>query len=228
MPTTRQNVEWIHRRNPKYSPAEILEFLNEVHKICVHQDIDQFLYWNPTTGMPPYLVTTLGTYTYDCPANCRKTSKVFVSSRDYGYVRSYYINRTVEDTRFEEFMWVGKRYYALPYISQNDAIPASSTLAEVTFGGGFDPGDNATKYYHLYWKLADDIETLDDEMVLPDELHFSLRKAISAYMATEDYGETAQDEAAIERCKRIVRNTLNKGANGRVGRTHWRPEYRDF
>jgi hypothetical protein len=228
MPTTRQNVAWIHDRNPKYSPAQILEFLNEIHKICYNQDIDQFLAKDTATGMPPFLVTTDSVYTYDCPDDCRKTSKIFVSSRDYGYVRSYYINRTIESTRFEEIFWNGKRWYCLPYVTQTDALRDASILATVTFGGNFNPGTTSTKYYHLYWKLANDLTTIDDEMQLPEELHFSIRKAISAYMATEDYGETAADEAAIERCKRMVRNKLNKGANGRVGRTNWRLEYRDF
>ena len=228
MPSTNQIVEWIHVRNPKYSPTQILEFLNEIHRMCVSQEIDEFLYIDPATGMPPHLVTQKGVFTYNCPANCRKTSKLFIESRNHGLVRSYYLVRPIENARYKEFQWCGKWFYEVPYISQRDAIPDAGVLATVTFGGEEDPGDHSKKFHHLYWILPNEIESLDDELQLPPQTHFYIMKAVSSYMATEDYGETAQDQAVIEQCTRKVRNIMSKGANGRVGRTLWRPEYRDF
>lgn len=232
MPTTRQNVAWVHDRNPKYSAQQILEFLNEVHMQCVHQELEQFYYRDPTTGMPPFLSTQEGVYTYNCPSNCRKTDKIFLEQTDLFYQSpfydTYFGQRGLNRNRNVEFWWNGQPYFALPGVSQTDALVSAGVLATVTFGAGFDPGTYASTYYHLYWIKANEITTLDDEMQLPDELHFYIRKAISAYMATEDYGETTQDEQTIERIKKLVRDHLTRGAKARVSRTPVKLTDRDY
>ena len=225
MPTTAENVSWLHTRNSRYSPQQIREFLNEVHMNCVHQEIDYFICRDPATGMPPFLPTVKGVYTYTCPANCRKTSKIFTKgSRGYqGYFR-YHHRHDVGD----EFMYDNKLYSSLPNIKQTDALISAGTLATVTFGGDFDPGTHTDRYHHLYWIKANPILTNDDQMQLPDELHFGIRKAIAAYMATENYGESTQDEATLQRIAKEVRYKLNRGATGASTKRLWQPEYRDY
>lgn len=230
MPTTRENVAWLHNRNPKFSAQQILEFLNEVHMKCVHQEIDQFLYRDPATGMPPFLQTTEGTRVYNCPSNCRKTSKIFVDlyCQKYHYTSMYNNRRVIDNVRLEEFEWGGERFYYLPWISQTDALVSAGVLATVTWGANYDPGTTTNQYYHLFWIKCNQILTLDDEMQLPDELHFGIRKMVSAYMATEDYGESQSDEDVMIRIARDVRNRLDIGARGRVGRTQWQIKDRDW
>jgi hypothetical protein len=225
MPTTAQNVAWLHLRNPKYSAAQILEFLNEVHMNCVHQEIDYFTYRDPTTGLPPYLVTTAGVYTYDCPDNCRKTSKVFLHG-EKGWRGGYHYHLERSREHGDEFMFDNRFYTSLPNIIQRDAY--ADVLATVTFGGHYDPGTHSNRYHHLYYIKANQILTIDDQMQLPDELHFGIRKAISAYMATEDYGESSQDESTMMRIAKDVRNKLGRGASGFPTKTLWRPENRDY
>jgi hypothetical protein len=226
MPSTVQNVAWIHNFNPKYSPAQCLQFLDRVHRMCVQQEIDQFLKIDSTTGMPPYLTTQANQYVYDCPTDCRKTSKIAVEARDLGYISSYYAYRTMENYRYEEFQMFGKTYYRLPYIHSRDAT--YDQPAQVIFGGKYNPAPSDQLYWHFYWVKANPLETMDDQMQLPEELHDDICTAIAQYMASQDYGSTGQDQLFIANCMKNVRNKMNKGALGRIGRTPWRMEFRDF
>ena len=227
MPSTAQNVAWINQRNPKYSPSQILEFLNEIHLHCVHQEIDQFRKIDSTTGMPPNFPTVADQYVYTAPADCRKIAGLFILSRDLGYISSYYaLWRTMENYRFEEIRIFGKTYYKLPYIEQRDAT--YNQPSQLIFGGQYNPPTSTDHYFLLYWIKANQILEVTDELQLPEECHYPLRKAVSAYLATQDYGETSIDDVLIDKCKKIVRNTMNKGANGRVSRTPWTMENRDW
>jgi hypothetical protein len=228
MPTTRENIAEIHRRNPKYSPTEILGFLNEVNQRCVENELDQFLFLNGS-GVPPYLSTLAATYVYNCPANCRKTWMVCVDFQEgFDYTSYYYPTRMLESITAGETEWCGHKYFKLPYITQKDALPSNDQLAQVTFGGLHDPGTTIDKYIHFYWILANQLTTLDDELQIPDNLHFNIRRAISAYMATEDYGESGADDQMIEKCVKIVKDKLSRGAKGRIGQTKFNIVDRDF
>jgi len=226
MPTTRDNVAWIHRRNPKYSPTEILEILNEVHQRCVEQEIDAFLYKDPSTGMPPFLQTQAGVFVYDCPANCRKTSKVAILKSSKEFIYNDTLSRGIFN--YQEFEWCGKTYLNIPYINQSDALPDNNVLATVTFGSLKNPGDTTDKYYHFYWIKANPIEVLEDEMQLPPSTHFMVRNAICAQISAEDYGNSQENFAIIDKLVRDVKNALSSGANGRIGSPQTNRRLRDF
>ena len=233
MPTTRENVAEIHRRNPKYSVTEILGFLNEVHMRCVEQELDQFVYIDPVTGRPPYLVTTPGQYVYNAPDNCRKTWMIAIDIiSNYDYLRYYSSTNILQTIASQEQDWCGKTYLKLPYITQRDRLDGAAVPAQVIFGGAHHSiidGVNAlNKLHHFYWIKANPIETIDDEMQIPDNLHFEIRRAISAYMSTEDYGESGSDENMIELCVKKIRNKLARGAKGRIGQTKFQLQDRDF
>ncbi len=233
MPTTRENVAEIHRRNPKYSPTEILGFLNEVHMRCVEQELDQFLYIDPTTGRPPYITTTPGQYVYNAPSNCRKTWMVCLSLiSNYDYLRYYTSTYILQTITTNEVEWCGRSYLKLPYITQRDSLGAAGVPAQIIFGGAHSElinSSNATnKLHHFYWIKANPILGLDDEMQIPDNLHFEIRRAISAYMSTEDYGQSSADENMIETCVARIREKLSRGARGRITRVKFQLQDRDF
>jgi hypothetical protein len=199
---------------------------------CVEQELDQFVYIDPATGRPPYITTTKGQYVYNAPDNCRKTWMVAVDLiTDYDYWRYYSSTTMLRTAASQEQDWCGKTYIKLPYITQRDRLDASNTPAQVIFGGAHNSLINSVsslnKLYHFYWIKANPIETLDDEMQIPDNLHYEIRRAISAYMSTEDYGQSSADENAIEMCVKSVRNKLSRGAKGRIGRTRFQIEDRD-
>ena len=217
-------VSLLHRRNPKYTPTEILAIVNDIHYKCVSQEIDAFIYLNSTTGMPPFLATTASTYTYDCPSNCRKTSKLGILKNDYDPQYNGALDKLT--LRFREFKWGGDWFYEIPNIIQSDAVPQSSTLAKVIFSSNLDPGTSTEKYYHFYWILPDTISDLEDQLQIPTETHFDFLNAISACLAMEDYGSMDAFNV-IERLKRDIRNRLAKGA-GRHGEPQTPKWLRDF
>lgn len=232
MPTTRENVAFIHQRNPKYSPAEILEILNEVHLRCVEQDLDQFLYIDPLTGMPPYLITHTGVHVYDAPENCRKTAKIAVHASagllDTGEYRYYSRHDWENFLEGDMFKWCGREFYKVAAVTQVDALEGAEIAAKIIFGSRHNPGETTHKYHHFYWIKANQLLDLDDQMQLPDSLHFMIRRAVSAYMSTEDYGESNTDEQAIQKILKDVRYLLSSGASGRPTTVAMRIEDRDF
>lgn len=230
MATTRELISWIHRRNPKYSPTEILEILNEVHQRCVEQEIDQFLYRDPTTGMPPFLTTVKGQYVYDCSLNCRKTSKlaILIRNRDPRPFHHYpLLSHPFSD--YPRFSWAGKDFLEIPFVYQIDANPELNKLATVSFGAKYDPGDTTEKYYHFFWIKANQILTLNDNLQISDaNIHFMIREAISAQISSEDYGATAENFAIIKKLIIDVSKALNSGADGHYGYSMTSKYLRDF
>lgn len=213
-------VALIRRRNPKYSPTEILEFINEINQRCVEQEIDAFLYKDPTTGMPPFLATTDSVYVYDCPSNCRKTAKIATLTSSSGYGRNRYHRSE------EEFEWCGRIFYKIPGIDQACAIPDNSQLATVTFGGLYNPGTTTDKYYHFYWVKANQIEDLEDQLQIPASTHFyNFIDAVNDKISQEDYG---RGEDVIKKLVIDVQRAYASGANGRTGEIKPNPLFRDF
>lgn len=227
---TREIVSWIHRRNPKYSPTEILEILNQVHQRCVEQEWDQFLYRDPSTGMPPFLTTVSGQFAYDCPVNCRKTSKlaILIMNHDPRPFHHYPISNQPFAEHYQ-FNWAGRKFLELPYVYQYDANPEAGVLGKVYFGGKYDPGNTTNKYYHFFWVKANPILTLDDELQISDSnVHYMIMEAISAQISSEDYGASAENFAIIKKLIVDVGKSLNSGADGRRGLSLTARHLRDF
>jgi hypothetical protein len=213
-------VALIHRRNPKYTPTEILEMINEVHQRCVEQELDAFLYKDPTTGMPPFLETFDSVYVYNCPENCRKTSKIASLCSESGYQRNTY--RQSE----EVFEWCGRRFFKISGIDQACAIPDNDQLATVTFGGLNNPGNTTSTYYHFYWIKANQIESLSDQLQIPPITHsYNFIDAVCDLIATEDYGK-GQD--IIKQLVVNVAKSFSSAANGRTGKIIPNRLYNDY
>jgi hypothetical protein len=207
MPTTEYNVSMIRNAVPNYSRQQILESLDEIQKIVYAQDSEQTLYTDPTTGMPPYLATVAGTYDYACPANCRRTACVFSEQPNFGSRRpsgdqdSYYFR--------------GTGYYKV-MVSSTDAQP-NGTVARVMFRD--DPGTTTAKFFHAYWVTVPELSTEEDQLSIPDHLHWRLRKGVLSLLTDEEYGDTGQGEGTIERICRKIRSQLNRGAQSMTGLT---------
>lgn len=227
MITTRQNVSWIQDRNPNYSPEQILSILDEIHYRIKSANIDYNYYIDESTGMPPKLVTTDGVYSYTCPDNCRKTSGVFVPVETYNRatVGPHYSSNSVSGIQNTRIInWGGRDYCSINSVRQKDKTGNSN--AKVIFTSEFNPGTTTDKYFHLYWEVPNRIETVEDEMDIPEEFSFEIRQAISAMLSTEDYGETGYDTVAFENaCKKVV-NGLTAGARRATTNTTWLREYR--
>jgi hypothetical protein len=90
-----------------------------------------------------------------------------------------------------------------------------------------DPGDSSSVYYHLYYIKPTRITAENIQLVLPEETHYLLRKAVVALFTTEDYGESGFDDDVIEKVARKIRNSLNRGYQSNSGMTPIPEEYQD-
>lgn len=214
MPTTEQNVYLIQKKCGNATVQEILDALDEIQLIVYSQNCFQTTKIE-STGMPPILTTTNNLYEYDCPADCRDTAAVFMESpvrgysRVIGYEREYYFNN--------------KRYVAV------DGQGRQATLTDVAkFYFKDNPGTTTDKYYHLYYLRPTRITDISIELILPEEKHYLLRKAVIAMLTTEQYGESPLDATVIEKVAKEIRKSLNKGYGSSLGITPWQPEYLDY
>ena len=210
MPTTAENITLLQRRVPNYSRAEILATLSEIYEEVYSSNTSDTYYIDTSTGMPPYLATTNGIYTYNCPANCRETSRIFATEMPRTYSRT----RPIGPRR--EYYFRDKGYYDIP-ISKTTPIRPDGTLATVTLYD--NPGTTTAQYYHLYYVTVTPLTTEAVEMLLPEQTHRQLRRAVMASLRAEDYGETGSEEAVIKDAFRKIRGILNRGAQGYINKT---------
>jgi hypothetical protein len=217
---TSQQVTLIKYRAPKYSREEILSVLSEVYGMVYNQNVKFTEYLDPTTGMPPFLATTAGTYSYNCPTNCREVEAVF--SKSTQYYNGYYPDQN--DPDFINYMnqeW---------FLAQYKPYPATTdTVAKVMFNNLFDPGTTTDQYYLLYWLKAETLDSESVEMQMPQEMMLLMRKAVLCMLGVEDYGDGMNEYALIERIKRDFRNMYNNKAQSQhVGHVLPQPEYRVY
>jgi hypothetical protein len=216
LPTIQYNIDRILERVPDQSPQTILDMLDEIQTIVYSQDCLQTQKILDATGLPPYIVTTDGVYEYDCPSDCRRTAAVFsladtlrkINTRPVGPAKAYYFRN---------------KGYANVGATTRDATPGK--LAKLFFAD--NPGNTTDVYYHLYFIKPTPLTDVSIQLTLPDEVHYLLRKAVIAMFTTEEYGESPQDEATIERVSRKIRNSLNRGYMSNVGQTPIQEEYQD-
>ena len=210
MATTQYNVNMIRNRVGNYTAEEILQVLDEIQVIVYEQDTMQTTYIDPTTGMPPYLVTQDSIHEYDCPANCRRVKAVFVESPPN------IISRSSPRPWSKSYYFNGRGFYQVGANSR-DSIPDNGTPAKVSFP--FNPGSTTTKYYLEYYIQAVPLTDINIQLTLPQHVHWLMRKAVIAMLRSEDYGDDGTDEATINRVCRSIRNQLNRGQQARRGRT---------
>lgn len=219
MPTTGYNIDRILDVVTNFGAEEVLAVMNEAQKIVYSEDSEQTFKLDSATGLPPFLVTTKGQYTYDCPSDCRRTAVVYSESWPYP------VTRTRPNALVKEYYFRARGYYNIG-VSQRDALPHNNQLATVIFPN--DPGTTTDKYYHLYYVLPTELTDINVQLTLPEHIHWRFRKLVLSMLAGENYGHNESSEMIIERQIKKIRAQLNGGANTMLGETQWRPEYLDY
>ena len=222
MPSTASMISKLERAVSNYSRIQLLDALNEVLTIVYSENMAQTYAIDTTTGQPPLLTTVAGTFEYDLPADCRELVAVVV---DNGYPAvsggdGYGASRINVGNDLIAF---NRSWKVIPATSISATY---SDVATVTFTN--DPGDTTTVYYLLYHKKPSALDTEDDEIPLPEELHYLLRQAVLAMLNTENYGQTGFDNQVFDSAIKTIRNRMNRGSQSRIGRTGVRIEDMNF
>lgn len=217
MPSTTYNIDQILKRIPNSSREEIRDVINEMQTIVYSQDCEQTMKIEKT-GMPPFLTTIDGQYEYDCPSDCRRTAAIITLGLRPAYSRLKAIGP------IKEYYFQGKEFNLVQAETRDANI---SNLAKIYFKD--NPGSTTDKFYHVYYiKPSQILDEESDQITLPEETHYLLRKAVVALMTTEEYGESSYDDSVIERFARKIRNKLNGGYHGITGFTPVRDIDREF
>lgn len=208
MSSLSQNVSLIIAKVPGMTPAQCLVYIQEALNLA-YGDCEQTCGYDPATGMPPYLVTTAGTFEYDCPADCKRVRAVFYEGRTpygtYGLNERYGLNKPRD-----QYYYFQRREYQKVNVRTIDAT--YDEVAKVIFTA--DPGTSTTRYFLHYYKKPPEIGTLDDSLPFPDDAHYVFRKLVLTMYRTEEYGDTQGSDAVIKDCLRTLRNKLNSGYQG--------------
>lgn len=208
MPSTEYNVSMIRRRCPNESPEAVIDILNEIQTIVYSQDCRQNQYIDSATGLPPYIATTDSVFTYDCPVNCRRTAAILTLDPQRRY------NRERPAGPRQEYFFRNNEYYKVAADSR-DATP--DEVAKVYFQE--NPGATTNKYLHLYYIKPTPLCDITQQLLLPEEVHYKLRKGVIAFITGDEYGNSAYDEQMIESIAKDIRKILNRGMDATAGTT---------
>ena len=215
--TTRELVVYLQKKASQYTPAELLFLADQVQKMVMSKVTAQRYNIDEATGMPPFIVTTDGVYTYDLPSDCMRTLSVFTNNMSGIDTYQY-------DGKIKEYRYNGVMYYNLP-IKSIDALP--NHVAKLTFVG-FNPGTTTNKYYHQYVLKAPDITALTVELSIPAQHHFAIADGVLARVRAERFGDNSEWTYWQKRTMLDIVSELNQGGQPMMGETPTRPEYRHY
>jgi hypothetical protein len=203
-----------------YSRPQILDTLNEVLTIVYSENMAQTIAIDAATGQPPTLDTIEGTFEYDLPLDCRELEAVIVDTGSTSNAGNYGVPVFGTNNNIVLF---NKEWVQIPAtsISLNGAGGATVTFTQ-------DPGTTTDYYSLFYYKAPPEIETEDDEIPLPNELHYLLRQAVLAMLNTENYGQTGFDNSVFENVIKQIRNRMNRGTQAKVTHTPVRLQDMNF
>lgn len=202
MPSTREILVQLEYDAQGWQPSGnrgLLWLINECHRFMVSGDCWQHLYIDSSTGRPPYLTTTSGTYQYDAPSNCRKIFDIAVDSLS-SYTPTVFYNYYNQLTgripgEKRNFVWAGRQYTRMEAYT---TLALMDGVCTATFP--FDPGTTTETYYLFYFKKPTEITAQTIELDIPEVYHEILIDGVLARIGKKSYG----DVNAWEHWKRVI------------------------
>jgi len=150
MYTTSQIAELVAMQASEWSkvgPRGTVTIINAVNREMKSGNVQANEVVDSTTGLPPLLTTTGGTFQYDLPDNCRQLKTVFFDGNngsgydEYGVYRSH--------------PYAGKSYLEVPVTARRKTNTVNANLTFRT-----DPGTTTDKFYTQYWMEPTNIVSL--------------------------------------------------------------------
>jgi len=209
---TREILSYLQKKASQYTQTELLFLLDQIQKIVYSVVTAQTTVINEATGMPPFLVTTEGVFTYNCPANCLRTLAIFADNlTGYRQINS--------DVPLGYYNYSGTRYRGMR-VKSTDAYRGH--VATVTFLD--NPGTTSTRYYHEYKLKPIDIDSANIQMQIPEQFHLDIVDGVLARIRDERFGDKGDWFYWKQNTMPGIVAELNKGAQLRLGYTPLRPE----
>ncbi len=215
MISLREQIANIKAKNPDYETPTILALYDMIQDFVYSRDLDQMLFFD-TTGMPPLLTTVSGTKQYSFPTgtyavDVRKTSAMLfdpqnVNTAGWGYGTNL--------TNYDVYNLRGREYYLEPF-AQTEKTETADNM--VWFDN--DPGDTTAKYYHLFYRAAPKILSVDSHLIIPSQHSLRLQACVLELIANEDYGDRDSLEYIENKLAKRIWADMDKAKQGRPMRT---------
>lgn len=220
MPTTSYNIDQVLRYVHNYTRQQVLQAFDEVQKMVYGHEGEETIYIDPLTGLPPLFPTTNNIYEYNCPSDCRRVAALITAQPFTGYSRT-----RPAPTYGRHYYFRGQTYYQVR-VHSYDGRREDSTLARIVIP--FNPGDTTDRYLLMYYQWIDDLTDVNQQLQLPEHVHWRFRKAVIELLGSDEYGDHVASENIIEKQVKKLRSQLNQGANTIHNRTAWQPEHMEF
>ena len=211
MISLREQIANIKAKNPDYETPTILAVFDMIQDFIYSHDCDQMLFFD-TTGMPPLMTTKATIKQYAFPtgtyaAGVRKTSGILFDPQNantsgWGYGRV--------ETTYSIYNLRGREYYLEPFTQNEKTEDAANTL---WFDN--DPGTTTDKYYHLFFKEAPKITSLDSHLIIPSQHNLRLQACVLELIANEDYGDRDSLEYIENKLAKRIWADMDKAKQGR-------------
>lgn len=167
----------------------VLPILDEIHRYMRSHDCETNLYIDPSTGFPPYLTTTAGTYQYSMEDTVRKIGRVFTAQTENGYD---------DVSQYRYLAYLGEQYYEVPVTTRPRT---RGTNAYLVFRD--DPGTSTSKYFYERYDEPATISSESVNLEVEEQFHDLVVDGCVARIREYEYGDNApymqwRDRVAVD------------------------------
>jgi len=205
-------VEEINEKAPGFGTAKILRKINECQNIIFSRPNPTTIHIVPTTGLPPLLTTTAGTFEYSIPDvshvvnGTTYTLRINKVTRVYVAVETYY-NQHEIPLMGDEFWQDDTRYESV----EADSVPATETAkAKIIFKG--DPDTTTDKYYIEGLIEPIQVTTTSIPLMIPRQFERAIFDYVVGEIQDQGYGEDSRLDRFYEYWLPKIYNDLTDGA----------------
>ena len=210
-------ITYLKRKVTNWTRPDLLFEVNEIQKLILAQTTEQIRVVDSTTGLPPFLATTAGTYQYDAPAGARRILGLFV--RDFlGAQNNSYTKNS------DGYVYAG-RMFLEQRAKFTDALEGG-TLATITFPD--DPGTTTETYYLDYEGVPPEVVSESISLGIPAKHHLKMVDGVLARIRSEKFGSKSEWEYWENVTMPKIISDLSQGSLGNVGKTQTQPEYQYY
>lgn len=203
-------------------PRGLIYYLNVAHKLFRQCEAEQIVYYDPSTGKLPYLVTTQGVFDYELPDNCWKLFSVLVEMGVTGslldnWTGADYGLRIGSQRKNEVVTIAGIDYLRIHNIRSTPSSEAAN--ARVIFTD--EPGQTTIIYNIGYYKKPAEIlsDSIQIEVEPPwDDMY--LVPAVCKLIEGIQHGDYANARREVlDYWRRLYWKEMNSGEQGMYSET---------
>jgi len=213
MASTSQLLTWIELETGwnREGSKGTRSLLNEAHRLLMHQECEQNIIWDESTGNLPYLVTSNKTYRYNMPDTVWRVKAILVD--ETSDIDSSLLH-TNTDWKFEDYLIGGMTFKRIRNVRSRDYTRGANAWVQFI---GVNPGAASTTYRRLCYRRPTEItsDTIQHDLPGSADMDYLLPATISLIETINDHKKFAETREYIRTVlKPLVFNDMDGGEQG--------------